>query len=210
MSTLASENIRKNDSKRYLLAAVVLVIAVGLGVGLYLGYQTYWRQTPRHALWQIVRAIQSNDTQTLFKFVDLPSVVGSLVDQSAGDLDAWLLPKALELPDDQLTRLGRQLTKKFAKFLAPKLVVALEPQIKTAVEKYLAELNAAEKAALATVPAQAKIRQEDGSAWVTLTEPNGGQSLRFRMVKPEAETQWRIVEVNYQDLRRLLDRQLTQ
>ncbi len=210
MSTLASENIRKKGSKRFLLTVIGVVILLGLAIGGYLGYQTYWRQTPRYALWQMVQAMQANDTKTLFQFIDLPAVVDSLVEQSAGDLGTWLLPKGLELPDDQLTRLGRNLTKKFAKFLAPKLVVALEPQIKASVEKYLAELNTAERAALAAIPAQAQIRQEEGSAWVTLTIPNGSQSFRFRMVRPEDVRQWRIVEINYQDLRSLLDRHISQ
>jgi len=208
MSTLASENIRRNGPKRYLLALIAVVLLLGLGIGGYLGYQTYWRQTPRYALWQMVQALQANDTQTLLQYIDLPAVVDSLVEQSAGDLDTWL-PKGLDLPDDQLTRLGRNLTKKFARFLAPKLVVALEPQIKTALEKYLAELNTAERAALTAIPAQAQIRQEEGTAWVTLTIPNGGQSLRFRMVRPEEGRHWRVVEINYQDLRTLLGRQIS-
>ncbi len=210
MSTLASENIRKKGPKHYLWAVIVVVIALGLGVGIYLGYQNYWRQTPRYALWQMVRAMQANDTQTLFQFVDLPAIVDSLLEQSSGDLDTWLLPKGLELPEDQLTRLGRNLTKKFAKFLAPKLVVALEPQIKTAVEKYLAELNTAERAALAALPAQAQIRQEGNTAWVTLTAPNNDQSIRFRLVRPENGQGWRLVEINYHDLRTLLDRHFSQ
>lgn len=209
MSTLASENIRKNDRKRYLLAVVALIVVGGLAGGIYFGYQSYWRQTPRFALWQMVQAMQSNDTQTLFQFIDLSAVVDSIVQQSSGDIENWLLPKGLDLPDDQLTRFGRQLTKKFARFLGPKLVVALEPQIKTGVAKYLAELHTAERAALTALPAQAQIRQEDGSAWVTLKIPNSDQSIRFRMQRPENSHQWRIVEVDYHDLRKLLDRQLS-
>lgn len=210
MSTLAKENLRRNGRKGLLLALVLVVVVGALGLGIYLGYRSYWQQTPRYALWQMVRAMQANDTQRLWQYIDLASVVDSLVDQSAGNLDTWLVPKELDEPDDQMTRLGRNLFKKFAKFLAPKLVVALEPQIKAAVENYLAQMNTAERAALTAIPTQAQIRQEDGSAWVTLTEPKGGQSLRFRMVRPEGAEQWRIVEVNYQDLRALVDRQILQ
>ncbi len=209
MSTLASENIRKNRRKGLLLGLLALAAVLALGSGAYLAYQSYWRQTPRYALWQMVRAMQANDTQTLFQFIDLPAVVDSLVEQSAGDLDTWLLPKGMELPDDQLTRWGRQLTKKFAKFLAPKLVAALEPQIKTTVAKYLEELNTAERAALAAIPAQAQIRQEEGSAWVTLVDPNTKQQLRFRLTRPEGQDRWRIVEVNYQDLRALIEKEIS-
>lgn len=209
MSTLAAENIRKDRRKGLIIGLIAVVVSISLGVGVYLGYQSYWQQTPRYALWQMVRAMQAHDTQTLFQFLDLPAIVDSLVEQSSGELDTWLLPKGMELPDDQLTRWGRQLTKKFAKFLAPKLVVALEPQIKAAVAKYLEELNTAERAALAAIPAQAQIRQEEGSAWVTLQDPNSQQQLRFRMVRPAGQDQWRIVEVNYQDLRALLDKEFS-
>ncbi|MGQ9921390.1 MAG: DUF2939 domain-containing protein [Desulfobacca sp.] len=208
MSTLASENIRRNGPKRSLLAVSAVVLLLGLGIGGYFVYQHYWQQTPRYALWQMVKAMQTNDIQTLFQFVNLPAVADNLAEQSAGDLERWL-PKSLELPDDQVSRLGRNLTKKLAKFLAPKLVVVLEPQIKAAVEKYLSELTTVERAALATLPAQAQIRQEDGTAWVTLTIPNEGQTLRFRMVRPEDGPRWRIVEVNYQDLQALVGRQLS-
>lgn len=210
MSTLASENIRKNRRKGLLRGLLALVVVLALGAGAYLAYQNYWRQTPRYALWQMVRAMQANDTQTLFLFIDLPAVVDSLVEQSAGEVDTWLLPKGMELPDDQLTRWGRQLTKKFAKFLAPKLVAVLEPQIKTAVAKYLEELNTGERAALAAIPAQAQIRQEEGSAWVTLLDPHAKQQLRFRMVRSAGQERWRIVEVNYQDLKALIDREISQ
>ncbi len=207
MGSLAAENIRP-DRRKYLLALIVLVVGLSLGLAGFLAYRSYWRQTPRYALWQMVAAMQANDTQTLFSFIDLPAVVDSLVDQSAGEVDTWLLPKDLELPDDQLTRWGRQLTKKFAKFLAPKVVVALEPQIRTAVANYLADLSTTERAALAAVPAQATIRQEENSAWVTLTDPHSGRSLRFRMVRTDSAGQWRIVEVNYQDLKTLIGRSL--
>jgi hypothetical protein len=206
MSELASENIRKCIPGKYLVALLFLIVAIGLGSGIY--YFAYWRETPRYALWQMVRAIQANDTQTLFQYIDLQAVVDNLAEKSTGDLESWFLQKGLGATpgEDDLSRLARSLTKKFARFLAPKMVVALEPQIKAGVEKYLAELNTMQKTALSAIPAKAEIQQQNGMARVTLTEPNSGQTFQFQMAKPPEGNKWRIVEINYQDLRTIIEK----
>lgn len=208
MSEFASENIRRFVSRRYLLALVALIVALGLGYGVY--YFAYWRQSPRYALWQIVRAIQANDTKTLFSYIDLQAVTDNLAEKSTGELEAWLLQKGLGATpgDDDMSRLARSLTRKFARFLVPKVVAVLEPQIRVAVEKYLAELNAMEKAALSAIPAQAEIQEQDGMAQVTLTDPNSGKQFQFRMARPPQSNHWRIVEINYQDLLTVLGKKL--
>ena len=120
----------------------------------------------------------------------------------------WFLQKGLGATpgEDDVSRLARSLTKKFARFLAPKMVVALEPQIKAGVEKYLAELNTMQKTALSAIPAKAEIQQQNGMARVTLTEPNSGQTFQFQMAKPPEGNKWRIVEINYQDLRTIIEK----
>ncbi len=109
------------------------VCRIGLGTGLYY-YYAYWRETPRFALWQMVRAIQANDTQTLFQYIDIPSIADQLVTNSAGDVDTWLLNKGFggTSEEDDVSRLARSLTKKFARFITPKVIAALEPQLKRA------------------------------------------------------------------------------
>ena len=156
----------------------------------------------------MVRAIQANDTQTLFQFIDLQAVAENLVDKSAGDLDFWRQQKGLGATpeEDDVSRLARSLTKKFARFLTPKVISVLEPQIKLGVEKYLAELNTMEKAALATLPAKAEIVQENGMAQVSLTDPQSGQTFNFRMARPPDGGKWRVVEIEYKDLKTILER----
>ncbi len=156
----------------------------------------------------MVRAIQANDTQTLFQYIDIQSIADHLVDKSAGDVDSWLLNKGFGATpeEDDVSRLARSLTKKFARFITPKVIAALEPQIKAGVEKYLAELNTMEKAGLSAIPAKAEIQQEDGVAAVTLTDPNSGKTFHFRMARPLRCDKWRIVEINYQDVRSIIER----
>ena len=204
MSALASENTRRTLPVKYILALVFAII--GLGTGLYY-YYAYWRETPRFALWQMVRAIQANDTQTLFQYIDIPSIADQLVTNSAGDVDTWLLNKGFggTSEEDDVSRLARSLTKKFARFITPKVIAALEPQLKAGVEKYLSELNTIEKAGLSALPAKAEIQQEDGVATVMLTDPQSGKTYHFRMAKALEGGKWRIVEINYQDVRSIIE-----
>jgi hypothetical protein len=207
MNEITPESARKAIPGKYVLALLSFVVITGLAAGIYY-YYAYWRENPPFALWQMVRAIQANDTQTLFKYIDLQSIADSLVEKSSGDVDSWLLNKGLGATpeEDDVSRLARSLTKKFARFITPKVIAALEPQFKTGVEKYLAELNTLQRAALSALPTQAEIQQEDGIAAVTLTDPTSGQTFHFRMAKPADNGKWRIVEINYQDLRSILER----
>jgi hypothetical protein len=205
MSELASENFRRTLPVKYLVVFLIIAAIIGVGSGIY--YFAYWRESPRYALWQMVRAIQANDTQTLFQYVDLQAVADNLVEKSSGDVDSFLLKKGLGATpeEDDVSRLVRSLTKKFARFIAPKVVATLEPQIRAGLEKYLSELNTMERAALSAVPAKAQIQQQDGVATVTLTDPNSGRPFHFQMAKAPDSNRWRIVAINYQDLRFLIE-----
>jgi hypothetical protein len=185
---------------------LALFVIIGLGAGIY--YFAFWRDSPRSALWNMVRAIQANDTKTFFQYIDLQAIADNLVEKSSGDLESMLQKKGLGAApqEDDVSRLVRSLTKKFARFMAPKMVAALEPQIKAGVEKYLAELNTMEKAALSALPAHAKIQQQNDIAAVTLTDPNSGQEYHFRMARTAEGERWRVVEINYQDIRGLLEK----
>jgi len=188
---------------------VGVALIAGLALGTYY-YYAHWRQTPRYALWQMVRALQANDTQTLFQYVDLQSITENLMNESAGDFNSWLLNKGLGgIPgDDDISRLARNLTKKFARFLTPKFVAALEPQFRAMAEKYLAELTTLERASLSALPTQAEIHQRDDMASVKFVDPQSGQTFRFSMARPPEGGTWRIVEIDYQDLKSLVERRV--
>lgn len=205
MGELASENVRRRLPVKYLVALLLFITVMAVGSGIY--YFVFWRESPRYALWQMMRAIQSNDTNTLFQYIDLQAVADNLVEKSAGDVDSFLLKKGFGASpeEDDVSRLVRSLTKKFARFVAPKVVAALEPQLKAGLEKYLAELNTVEKAAIAALPGKAEIQQEDNVAAVILTDPGSGQTFHFRMARASENEKWRVVEINYQDLRAIID-----
>jgi hypothetical protein len=206
MSEFASENVRRTVPIKYLVGILILIAMTGVGFCIY--YFAYWQESPRYALWQMVRAIQRNDTKTLFKYIDLQAVADNLVEKSSGEVDSLLQKKGLgpTPEEDDVTRLVRSLTKKFAKFIAPKVLVALEPQLRAAAEKYLSELNTMEKAALSAIPPKAQIQQDDNVAAVTIVDPINGKSYHFRMAKSEETNTWRIVEINYDDFRTFIEK----
>lgn len=206
MSGLASENVRRSSYLKYLIGLFITVAVAGIGFAVY--YFSYWQESPRAALWKIVRAIQANDTKTLFHYIDLQSITDNLVTQSSRDVDSLLEKKGFgATPDeDDVSRLVRGLSKKFARFLAPKIISSLEPAIKAGLEKYLTELNTVQKAALAALPSQAQIQEADGLAEVTIIDPTTGKPYRFRMAKVEGSDHWRIVEVNYEDFRTFIEK----
>jgi hypothetical protein len=206
MSELASENVRRSYPVKYLIGLLIFIALLGIGYAVY--YFSYWRESPRYALWKIVRAIQANDTETLFQYIDLQSLTDNLLAKSSGDIDSLLEKKGLGVTpeEDDVSRLVRGLTKKFARFIAPKIISSLEPAIKAGLEKYLAELNTMQKAALSVIPSQAQIQQDDGMADVTIVDPTTNKPYRFRMAKLNDSNQWRIVEINYDDFRNFIEK----
>jgi hypothetical protein len=88
MSEFASENVRRTVPIKYLVGILILLAMTGVGFCIY--YFAYWQESPRYALWQMVRAIQRNDTKTLFKYIDLQAVADNLVEKSSGDVNSLL------------------------------------------------------------------------------------------------------------------------
>ena len=208
MSELASENVRRTLPIKYLIGLLILIIVIGVGVAVY--YFSYWRESPRYALWKMVRAIQANDTKTLFHYIDLQAIGDNLVEKSSNDVDSLLEKKGLGAApeEDDASRLMRSLARKFARFIAPKILTSLEPQIKAGLEKYLAELNTMQKASLSAIPTQAQIQQDNGVADVTFVDPINNKTYRFRMAKLEDADHWRIVEVNYEDFKAFIEKKI--
>jgi Protein of unknown function (DUF2939) len=209
MSELASENVRRTLPLKYLIGLLILIVVIGAGFAVY--YFSYWRESPRFALWKMVRAIQANDTKTLFQYIDLPAIADNLVEKSSNDVDSLLEKKGFGAApgEDDASRLVRSLTRKFARFIAPKILTSLEPQLKVGLEKYLAELNTMQKAALSAIPSQAQIQQDNGIAEITFVDPLNNKTYRFRMAKLEDDDHWRIVEVNYEDFKTFIEKKFT-
>jgi hypothetical protein len=192
--------------KTTLLIVALVVVGLGLAGGLYYYYS---EGTPRSALMQIVLAIQTDDKEKLFQYIDMPAIIGALAANGSEDINIFGdSGNETQAPGDDMTRLGRALGKKLSQYLVPKMITVLEPQIKEQVGAYLANLGVKEKVALAGVLTNATIDQQGDLANVTVGDANCGHQFKFQMARDPQVRIWRIVEVNYQDLKRYLQRAL--
>jgi hypothetical protein len=194
--------------RKIVILGLIILILMGAGIG---GYFYFWQESPRHTLLQMVRAIQTRNMNKFYDIVDIKTIINNLAEKGSqdqeflGEISGYLgLDNKSLSPDDELTKWGLNLGKKFAGYLLPKLIGALEPQIKEQIGKYLLELNTQESVALTAVVTHAQIEENDGTAKVTLTHPKTGQPLNFIMVQDPNSHKWRVVEISYQDLKSII------
>ncbi len=181
-----------------IFSTVLLVTAVITGA-------LYWRwvNSPRYALQQMVMAIQTGNMDKFFKYLDLQEIANNMVDATGADL------AAPDRPDlDEWDRLSRRLGQKVAKFVLPKLLEKFDKQVKAAIERYLRDLSRTEVLALAAAATTAYIDTRGDVAQVKILDPKTGEPFRFKMAWDPAMEEWRIVAIQYQDLKRLLRREL--
>jgi len=181
-----------------LLATLILATAVAGGL--------YWRwyNSPRYALQQMVLSLKTKDMDDFFNYLDLKEIfVNSLEDL---DQDLRSQEKPGEGADDW-TRLSRQMGRKFARQLLPKLFESFEKQIRGGIEAYLLDLDNSQLLALATAVTLAKIEVQGDEAQVTIKDPKTGDLLRFKMRRQTEDLLWRIFSVNYQDLKKIIKKE---
>ena len=181
-----------------ILATLILATAVAGGL--------YWRwyNSPRYALQQMVLALKAKDMDEFFNYVDLKEIfVNSL---EGLDQDLRSQEKQEEGADDW-TRLSRQLGRKFARQLLPKLFDGFEKQIRGGIEAYLLDLDNTQLLALATAVTLAKIEVQGDEAQVTIKDPKTGDTLRFKMRRQTEDLVWRIFSVNYEDLKKIIKKE---
>jgi sRNA-binding carbon storage regulator CsrA len=82
-----------------------------------------------------------------------------------------------------------------------------ETQIRGAMEKYLLNLDNSQIMAIAAAVTVAQIDTRGDEARVTLTNPKTGELMRLQMRRQVERDRWQIVSVNYQDLKRFLQRE---
>lgn len=189
---------------------VLLPVVAGLTLtgAIIVGYFWYWQGTPRHSLYQMVRAIQNKDMNKFYHYVDLKAIFNNLIKNASQEVDipgGWQEP---DTPEDDWNRWSRELGEKFARFLLPKLFDAFEAQIKAQVENYLLSLSTSETLGLTALVAQAQIEQQGHQAQVTIIDPQTNKPFRFWMQQDPQTRKWRVVEVNYQDLKEIIKREL--
>lgn len=192
--------------RKIILSIVGVLFVSGAIIG---GYVYYWQGSPRYALYQMVRAIQKRDMETFFKYIELKEIFNNLIQEAGQDIN--IPPESGPdngTPKDEWNRWSQRLGKKFARYLLPKLFATFEGQIKSQIEDYLLNLSTGQTLGLTALVAQAKIEQQHHRAQVTLTDPQSHQSLRFWMYQDPQTREWHIVEVNYQDLKNVIQHEL--
>ncbi|MFZ5453389.1 MAG: hypothetical protein ACOZF2_16140 [Thermodesulfobacteriota bacterium] len=187
--------------KPVIFAIIVALLAGSAILGGYLYHQ--YQQSPRYALQQMVLALKAKDMDKLFNYLDIKEIFQNLVDSST---------KASNNPQDQpaddWTRFSRQLGRKFARQIFPKLYDNFETQIKQAIAAYLQDLNHTQVLALTAAVATAKIEVQGEEARVTIYDPKNHRPMRFRLRRSPESGAWRVVSLNYNDFKHLLKREL--
>jgi hypothetical protein len=184
---------------------IIILAAVILGVGAAGGLYVRWLYSPRYSLHQMVLALKARNMGNLINYLDLKEIFNNFLEDSSRDLASP--DKENKEGDDELSRLGRSLGRKFARFLLPQLFKTFEKDIQAAIEKYMASLDNKQLLTLAAAMTVAMIEVSGDEAQVSIRDPKTKEDFRFQMRRQEDEV-WRIVAVNYQDLKKFLKREL--
>jgi hypothetical protein len=179
--------------KTWIIAVAIVVLGGALAGGLY----WRWVNSPRYALQQAALALQTRDMDKFFNYLDLKEIMNNFIEASGKDLGPQEEDQA-----DEWTRFSRQLGRKFANILLPKLFAAFETQIRGAIESYLLHLNQTQILSIAAAATVAQIDSQGDAAQVTLTDPKTKDAFRFQMARQPNQGAWKIVSVNYDDLKR--------
>jgi hypothetical protein len=184
--------------KTWIIAVAIVLLGGALAGGLY----WQWANSPRYALQQAALALQARDMDKFFNYVNLKEILRVFVDSCSRDLETPTDPQA-----DEWSKLCRQMGRKFANVLLPKLLDAFESQIRGGVERYLLHLDTSQILVIAAAATVAQIDSQGDEAGVILTDPKTKDTFRFRMRRQPNQGTWQIVSVNYADLKRFSKRE---
>ena len=179
------------------IVAVLAVTAIGAGV-----FYQRWHDSPRFALQQMVLSLKERDLETFFKFVDLKEIFNNFLEDSSRETNSG------DQGGDEWTRFSRQLGRKFARNIFPKLYDNFEKQIRGIIKNYLQDLTNTQILALTAAVTTAKIEVAGDEALVTVHDPKTKRPLRFRMLRPPGGGDWRIVALTYEDFKPFLKKEI--
>ena len=184
--------------KTWIIAMAIVVLGGALAGGLY----WRWANSPRYALQQAALALQARDMDKFFKYINLKDILTNFVETCSKDLET-----PADQPADEWTKLCRQLGRKFANVLLPKLIETFESQIRGGLERYLLHLDNGQVLVIAAAATVAQIDSQGDAAGVILTDPKTKDTLQFQMRRQPNQGNWQIVSVNYADLKRFAKRE---
>lgn len=196
---MAKSHGKGEAMRRSPLVFVIAALLLGIAVAGWFYYQH--RNSPRFVLHQMANALTQRNYKKFYTYLDMSSILGHLMQETGKDL----IPK--ELPEgDYLGQLGWKMGRKFAQNLLPRILETFENNLKSLINKYLDTLTTEDLLALEAVVALAEINQQGDEARVTLKFPQDGQ-LRLTMSRMPNQS-WRVVSVNYEDLKNVLKKEL--
>jgi hypothetical protein len=188
---------RKVRRKVLLIVLAVVLLGGTLGGSLY----WYWVDSPRYALQQMALALKTRNMDNFFKYLDLKAILNNFLDASSAEPNQSDDGKA-----DEWTQLSRNMGRKLSRVLLPKLFDTFAVQIRTVLEKYLLNLDNSQILGVAAAATTAKIERQGEAAQVTLVDPKTNDLLRFQMRRETEPGSWRIISVNYQDIKNFYKR----
>jgi hypothetical protein len=181
------------------LAAALLLGIVVAGVFFYL-----YRNSPRFALHQMVTTLMQRNYNKFYSFLDMKSILGSLMQDTGKDL----IPPELIPKGNFLGELGLKMGSKVAQQLVPQIYGTFEKEAQKVINQYLDTLTTQDLLALEGAVALAQINQNGDEAQVTLRFPKDEASLHLTMGRTPQDRTWRIISVSYEDLKELVKKKI--
>jgi len=182
---------------------VFVIAALLLGIAVAGGFYYHYRQSPRFALHQMVNALMHRNYKEFYTYLDLNSILSHLMQETGKDLIPSEIPQG-----DYLSQFGWKMGRKLAQNLLPKILQTVEKNLHGLINKYLDTLDTEDLLALEAAVALAEISPKGDEAQVILKFPKGNAQLRLTMSRNLPKRSWRVVSVNYQDLKNLLKKEL--
>ena len=178
-----------------LIAGILILV---LGGALY----RHWIASPRYALQRMALALKTRNMDQLFNYVNIKAIANNLAESA--------LPKSDDDKggtDDSWDRKGREMGRHLARLVLSNLSGALEKQCRQMMEKYLLNLDNTQILAIAAAATTAHIEVQGEDARVTLVDPKTKEPFHFQMQRQPKSGTWQIVAVDYQDLRKCVNRE---
>ncbi len=182
---------------------IFLSVALLLGIAVAGVFYYRYRHSPRFALQQLVVSLTNRNYDRFYDSVDLPGIMGHLMAETGRDLVPPELPQG-----DLLSQFGWKMGGKVARHLIPRLFETFDKELRKLLNQYFDTLSTQEFVALNAAVALADIDQQGEEARVTLRFPKKDGRLRLNMAWNPQLRRWRVVAVNYEDLKHLVKKEL--
>ncbi len=186
---------------RRLLIFMSTVLLLGIAVAGVFFF--YYRNSPRYALQQMVTALMRRNYDKFYSALDMPSILGSLMQDTGRDL----IPPELIPKNNLLGQFGLKMGSRFAGHLAPQLYATFEQEAHKFINRYLDTLTTKDLVALEGAVALAKIDKTEDVAQVTLRYPKDGD-LHLTMSRNPENQSWQVISVSYEDIKELVKKNL--